>query len=120
MDWRLPNSTLTPSFSRAFAGFWRPPVGRSGRIASSNLPANVAGTFESISRTIDYLLCSMRVGIVPSFTQPLPLREFCMHIVQIAPLTGAERVVHWLTEEFVALGHDVTLFASGNSIPGEA
>ena len=29
---------------------------------------------------------------------------------------GTERVVHWLTEELVALGHDVTLFASGDSI----
>jgi glycosyltransferase involved in cell wall biosynthesis len=28
---------------------------------------------------------------------------------------GTERVVHWLTEEFVALGNDVTLFASGDS-----
>ena len=47
-----------------------------------------------------------------------------MRIAQVAPLTeavppklygGTERVVHWLTEELVALGHDVTLFASGNS-----
>ena len=47
-----------------------------------------------------------------------------MHIAQVAPLTeaippklygGTERVVHWLTEELVALGHEVTLFASGNS-----
>jgi glycosyltransferase involved in cell wall biosynthesis len=47
-----------------------------------------------------------------------------MHIAQVAPLTeaippklygGTERVVHWLTEELVALGHDVTLFASGDS-----
>ena len=47
-----------------------------------------------------------------------------MHIAQIAPLTeavppklygGTERVVYWLTEELVALGHDVTLFASGDS-----
>ena len=46
-----------------------------------------------------------------------------MRIAQIAPLTeavppklygGTERVVHWLTEELVALGHDVTLFASGD------
>jgi glycosyltransferase involved in cell wall biosynthesis len=28
---------------------------------------------------------------------------------------GTERVVYWLTEELVALGHDVTLFASGDS-----
>ena len=47
-----------------------------------------------------------------------------MKIAQIAPLYeavppklygGTERVVHWLTEELVALGHDVTLFASGDS-----
>jgi glycosyltransferase involved in cell wall biosynthesis len=29
---------------------------------------------------------------------------------------GTERVVSWLTEELVRLGHDVTLFASGDSI----
>jgi glycosyltransferase involved in cell wall biosynthesis len=28
---------------------------------------------------------------------------------------GTERVIYWLTEELVALGHDVTLFASGDS-----
>src|ERR1700736_3712185 len=47
-----------------------------------------------------------------------------MRIAQVAPLTeavppklygGTERVVHWLTEELVALGNDVTLFASGDS-----
>ncbi|MCB4821952.1 glycosyltransferase family 4 protein [Roseicella aerolata] len=48
-----------------------------------------------------------------------------MKIAQIAPLAeavppklygGTERVVSYLTEELVALGHDVTLFASGDSI----
>ena len=48
-----------------------------------------------------------------------------MRIAQVAPLTeavppklygGTERVVHWLTEELVALGNDVTLFASGDSV----
>ena len=47
-----------------------------------------------------------------------------MRIAQVAPLTeavppkfygGTERVVHWLTEELVAQGHEVTLFASGDS-----
>src|ERR1700753_582937 len=47
-----------------------------------------------------------------------------MRIAQVAPLTeavppilygGTARVVHWLTEELVALGNDVTLFASGDS-----
>jgi glycosyltransferase involved in cell wall biosynthesis len=48
-----------------------------------------------------------------------------MHIAQIAPLAeavppkfygGTERVIHWLTEELIALGHDVTLYASGDSV----
>jgi glycosyltransferase involved in cell wall biosynthesis len=48
-----------------------------------------------------------------------------MKIAQIAPLMesvpprlygGTERVVSYLTEELVGLGHDVTLFASGDSI----
>ena len=47
-----------------------------------------------------------------------------MRIAQIAPLNervppplygGTERVVSYLTEELVRLGHDVTLFASGDS-----
>ena len=47
-----------------------------------------------------------------------------MRIAQVAPLTeavpprlygGTERVVYWLTEELVALGNEVTLFASGDS-----
>ncbi len=47
-----------------------------------------------------------------------------MRIAQIAPLAesvppklygGTERVVSWLTEELVARGHEVTLFASGDS-----
>jgi glycosyltransferase involved in cell wall biosynthesis len=47
-----------------------------------------------------------------------------MRIAQIAPLIesvppkgygGTERVVWWLTEELVKQGHDVTLFASGDS-----
>ncbi len=48
-----------------------------------------------------------------------------MRIAQVAPLTeavqpslygGTERVISWLTEELVALGQEVTLFASGDSI----
>jgi glycosyltransferase involved in cell wall biosynthesis len=47
-----------------------------------------------------------------------------MRIAQLAPLYesvppklygGTERIVHYLTEELVALGHEVTLFASGDS-----
>jgi glycosyltransferase involved in cell wall biosynthesis len=48
-----------------------------------------------------------------------------MRIAQVAPLYesvppklygGTERVVSWLTEELVRRGHDVTLFASGDSL----
>src|ERR1019366_8401178 len=48
-----------------------------------------------------------------------------MRIAQIAPLTetvppklygGTERVVSFLTEELVAQGHEVTLFACGGSV----
>lgn len=47
-----------------------------------------------------------------------------MRVAQVAPLAesvppklygGTERCVHWITEELVALGHDITLFASGDS-----
>ena len=47
-----------------------------------------------------------------------------MRIAQVAPLAesvppklygGTERVIAWLTEELVALGHEVTVFASGDS-----
>ena len=46
-----------------------------------------------------------------------------MKIAQIAPLAescpprlygGTERIVSYLTEELVAQGHEVTLFASGH------
>src|SRR6266568_8492171 len=48
-----------------------------------------------------------------------------MRIAQVAPLTeavppklygGTERVVSWITEELVEMGHEVTLFASGDSV----
>jgi glycosyltransferase involved in cell wall biosynthesis len=48
-----------------------------------------------------------------------------MRIAQIPPLFeavppkfygGTERVVSWLTEELVALGHEVTLFGTGDSV----
>ena len=50
-----------------------------------------------------------------------------MRIAQVAPLAesvppklygGTERVISWLTEELVSLGHQVTLFASGDSNTG--
>ena len=52
-----------------------------------------------------------------------------MRIAQLAPLAeavppklygGTERVVSWLTEELVDMGHEVTLFASGDSTTNAA
>src|SRR5262245_24001863 len=55
---------------------------------------------------------------------PQTIRKHTMRVAQIAPLAesvppklygGTERVVSWLADELVALGHEVTLFASGDS-----
>jgi glycosyltransferase involved in cell wall biosynthesis len=55
---------------------------------------------------------------------PASLDEEPMKIAQVAPLTesvppqlygGTERIVSWLTEELVRQGHEVTLYASGDS-----
>jgi len=52
-----------------------------------------------------------------------------MRIAPLAPLAeavppklygGTERVVSWLTEELVDMGHEVTLFASGDSTTNAA
>lgn len=52
-----------------------------------------------------------------------------MRIAQLALLAesvppklygGTERVIAWLVDELVALGHDVTLFATGDLKPEEA
>ena len=47
----------------------------------------------------------LRVAIVAPLFESVPPRLY----------GGTERVVSWLTEELVAQGHDVTLFASGDS-----
>ncbi len=63
---------------------------------------------------------SARAGSLRGALHARPLK-----IAQIAPLIervpprlygGTERIVSYLTEQLVAMGHDVTLFASGRSI----
>src|SRR5712671_3673918 len=65
------------------------------------------------------VVAELRDGV----TQP-DSRENSMRIAQVAPLQeavppklygGTERIVSFLTEELVTLGHEVTLFASGDS-----
>jgi glycosyltransferase involved in cell wall biosynthesis len=59
------------------------------------------------------------------YYNPTSGRNVNMRIAQVAPLTeavppklygGTERVVAYLTDALVELGHDVTLFASGDSL----
>ena len=58
-------------------------------------------------------------------TSPHAHRRLTLRIAQVAPLYesvpprtygGTERVVSYLTEELVKMGHEVTLFASGDSV----
>jgi len=67
---------------------------------------------------------SRNLGFTRSFRLQRCRRLTSLKIAQVAPLIesvpprlygGTERVVSWLTEELVAQGHDVTLFASGDS-----
>lgn len=47
----------------------------------------------------------MKIAQVPPLTESIPPKQY----------GGTERVVYYLTEELVAKGHEVTLFASGDS-----
>ena len=48
----------------------------------------------------------MRIAQIASLTERVPPRKY----------GGTERVIHVLTEELVKKGHEVTLFASGDSL----
>ena len=48
----------------------------------------------------------MRIAQVASLFESVPPRVY----------GGTERIVSYLTEELFKLGHDVTLFASGDSV----
>jgi glycosyltransferase involved in cell wall biosynthesis len=78
-----------------------------------------------------YVFCSRIVipksknWVVQKVSADLKEHTPLMRIAQIAPLHeavppkfygGTERVVSFLTEELVSLGHEVTLFASGDSV----
>src|SRR5881409_3173299 len=67
-----------------------------------------------------------RIKVAPSVEKMRPsFHSTVMRIAQVSPLYesvppklygGTERVVSYLTEELVKQGHDVTLFASGDSV----
>src|SRR5947207_929655 len=67
----------------------------------------------------------LTLSVVAGVRNSIRIEGLSMHIAQVAPLTeaipprlygGTERVVSWLTEELIALGHEVTLYASGDSM----
>src|SRR5262249_11858572 len=77
----------------------------------------ISGTPARVARSPDHKVPSIFV----TSTYGMPR----MKIAQISPLIesvpprlygGTERVVSYLTEALVAQGHDVTLFASGDSV----
>jgi glycosyltransferase involved in cell wall biosynthesis len=86
---------------------------RRSRGARENLGRNVSG------RDVRSAGCGVPHVAQRSRSEVIPMR-----IAQIAPLAesvppklygGTERVVGWLVDELVDLGHQVTLFASGDS-----
>jgi glycosyltransferase involved in cell wall biosynthesis len=65
---------------------------------SASHPLNSLSPLHAV---VEYL----RIAQISQLYEPVPPRLY----------GGTERVVSWITEELVALGHDVTLFASGDS-----
>jgi glycosyltransferase involved in cell wall biosynthesis len=59
-----------------------------------------------------------RVGVSMNALRPLKIAQIAPLIERVPPrlYDGTERIVSYLTEALVHLGHDVTLFASGDSI----
>src|SRR5262249_36546452 len=58
-----------------------------------------------VSPSMGATVLAMRIAQIAPLFEPVPPRGY----------GGSERVVSWLTEELVALGHEVTLFATGDS-----
>jgi len=84
--------------------------------------------FEAAAWALNHHRVSTRLGFGLPDLMMLALRQeevLPMKIAQIAPLVesvpprlygGTERIVSYLTEELVRMGHEVTLFASGDSL----
>lgn len=93
------------------------------RLKAEAPPSNVQRRINPAKTSALFQVCEAHDGALQN-EQPDKKRGHEMRIAQIAPLTesvppkfygGTERVVSYLTEELVRQGHDVTLFASGDS-----
>jgi glycosyltransferase involved in cell wall biosynthesis len=96
------------------------PASGSPDAAGSAAAHPAAATADGTSGAHDLMGASATLAGPRSSPQFKPMR-----IAQIAPLIervpprfygGSERIVSYVTEELVAMGHDVTLFASGQSV----
>lgn len=104
------------------------------RLTQENLPVNrrfLPSTPEDLSaRVVDsgnnasILITALKTANQEHQHQSNPFTGEAMKIAQVSPLYesvpprfygGTERIVSYLTEELVRQGHDVTLFASGDS-----
>jgi glycosyltransferase involved in cell wall biosynthesis len=87
---------------------------RPGRKPAGNRSSPAHGRLERIcllSALFDYELGFCKEVLPMKIAQVAPLAEPCPPRLY----GGTERIVSYLTEELVAQGHDVTLFASGDS-----
>ena len=106
-------------------------VAFSGRSSASNSMGKlITGTkFGGGSTSLNLVkiedASSTRKSLVPFVAEVKVKESTIMKIAQIAPLIesvpprlygGTERIVSYLTEELVQMGHEVTLFASGDSL----
>ena len=100
-------------------GSWASPRNRDGLPVKQKLPQS---QFHRLGAFWNEIACSEVLS--PQAKVSDQRKDATMKIAQIAPLMesvpprqygGTERVVSYLTEELVRLGHDVTLFASGDS-----
>jgi glycosyltransferase involved in cell wall biosynthesis len=107
-------------------------IGSLLRTPHTSPPASRRGTFHIFPNFFDDVHI-VRVRVEIDYAPPRRLLErgpfvghglVPMRIAQIAPLAesvppkfygGTERVVAWLTDELIELGHQVTLFATGDS-----
>jgi glycosyltransferase involved in cell wall biosynthesis len=116
----MPMSTFNPA-SRSASCALAPAASESGPVAAGNgaqhAPATTAdGVRGASDLAADLTTTDGLRGTLQS--RQLKIAQIAPPIERVPPRLygGTERIASYLTEELVAMGHDVTLFASGNSI----
>ena len=116
-------SGITPITSRRAGAAGSPAPAGSAR-TSSTLILTRSGRITGAARNLLASRFVLRAGETVCRSPAGVRGVMLLRIAQIAPLAeavppklygGTERVIWWLTEALVDLGHDVTLYASGDS-----